>query len=95
LVGKSFTFGDYTLTPNLGASYRNTKIRQTTNLGTDFAIFGVYNILNAKNKSVAYLESESETQSTYGTLEFAYKDIAYLTGSLRSDWFSTLATPSR
>ncbi len=93
LVGKSFTFGDYTLTPNLGASYRNTKIRQTTNLGTDFAIFGVYNILNAKNKSVAYLESESETQSTYGTLEFAYKDIAYLTGSLRSDWFSTLATP--
>lgn len=93
LVGKSFAFGDYTLTPNLGASYRNTKIRQTTNLGTDFAVFGVYNILNAKNKSVGYLESESETQSTYGTLEFAYKDIAYLTGSLRSDWFSTLATP--
>ncbi len=93
LVGKSFTFGEYTLTPNLGASYRNTKIRQTTNLGTDFAIFGVYNILNAKNKSVGYLESESETQSTYGTLEFAYKDVAYLTGSLRSDWFSTLATP--
>lgn len=93
LVGKSFVLGDYTLTPNLGASYRNTKIKQTTNLGTDFAIFGVYNILNAKNKSVNYLESESETQSTYGTLEFAYKDVAYLTGSLRSDWFSTLATP--
>jgi len=93
LIGKSFVIGDYTLTPNIGASYRNTKIKQTTNLGTDFAIFGVYNILNAKNKSVGYLESESETQSTYGTLEFAYKDVAYLTGSLRSDWFSTLATP--
>ncbi|MDM1295185.1 SusC/RagA family TonB-linked outer membrane protein [Sphingobacterium sp. N143] len=93
LVGKSFVLGDYTLTPNLGASYRNTKIKQTTNLGTDYAIFGVYNILNAKNKSVGYLESESETQSTYGTLELAYKDVAYLTGSLRSDWFSTLATP--
>ncbi|MEI2271892.1 SusC/RagA family TonB-linked outer membrane protein [Sphingobacterium sp. ML3W] len=93
LIGKSFVLGDYTLTPNIGASYRNTKIKQTTNLGTDFAIFGVYNILNAKNKSVGYLESESETQSTYGTLEFAYKDVAYLTGSLRSDWFSTLATP--
>lgn len=93
LIGKSFILGDYTLTPNIGASYRNTKIKQTTNLGTDFAIFGVYNILNAKNKAVNYLESESETQSTYGTLEFAYKDVAYLTGSLRSDWFSTLATP--
>lgn len=93
LLGKSFKFDDFTLTPNLGASYRNTKVNQMTNLGTDFAVFGVYNILNAKNKSVNYLESESETQSTYGTVEFAYKDIAYLTGSLRSDWFSTLATP--
>lgn len=93
LIGKSFVLGDYTLTPNLGASYRNTKIKQTTNLGTDYAIFGVYNILNAKNKSVSYLESESETQSAYGTMELAFKDVAYLTGSLRSDWFSTLATP--
>ena len=96
LLGKSFTIGDnLTLTPNLGASFRNTRINQVTNNGTDYAVFGVYNILNAKNKSVGYTESEFETQSVYGTLEFAYKDIFYLTGSGRSDWFSTLATPGK
>jgi len=96
LLGKSFTLRDeFTITPNLGASFRNTQISQTTNNGTDFAIFGVYNILNAKNKSVNYIESEAETHAVYGTLELAYKDVLYLTGSARSDWFSTLATPGK
>ncbi len=96
LVGKSFVINnDFTLTPNLGASYRNTRINQMTNNGTDFAVFGVYNIMNATKKSVNYLESESETQSAYGTLEFSYKDILYLTGSGRIDWFSSLATPGK
>ncbi|MDR6782121.1 SusC/RagA family TonB-linked outer membrane protein [Pedobacter africanus] len=96
LIGKSFKIqDDFTVTPNIGASYRNTKIDQTTNNGTDFAVFGVYNILNAANKSVGVIETESETQSTYGTLEIAYRDILYLTGSGRSDWFSTLATPGK
>ena len=96
LVGKSFTVkDDFTITPNFGTSFRNTQISQTTNNGTDFAIFGIYNILNAKNKSVGYVETESETHAVYGTLELAYKDILYLTGSGRSDWFSTLATPGK
>ena len=94
LLAKTFILGnDYAITPNLGASYRKTDQYQTTNNGTDFAVFGVYNILNAKNKSVGYAESHNETQSVYGTLEFSYKDLLYLTGSGRSDWFSTLATP--
>jgi TonB-linked SusC/RagA family outer membrane protein len=96
LLGKTFELSDvFTLTPNLGASFRNTKINQTTNNGDDFAVFGIYNILNAKNKSVGHVVSESETQSVYGTLEFSYKDIFYLTGSGRTDWFSTLATPGK
>ncbi len=96
LMGKSFKIADeFTLTPNIGASYRHTSVNQVTNNGTDFAVFGIYNILNAKNKSVGYVETESETQSTYGTLEFSYRDILYLTGSGRSDWFSTLATPGK
>lgn len=96
LIGKTFRATEnFTITPNVGAAYRSTKISQTTNNGTDFAVFGVYNILNAKNKSVNYVESEQQTQSVYGTLELAYKDVLYLTGSGRSDWFSTLATPGR
>jgi TonB-linked SusC/RagA family outer membrane protein len=96
LVGKSFTVTDQiTLTPNVGASYRNTKTNMTINEGTEFLVPGVYNIIGTKNKAVGYVQSEAETQSVYGTLEFAYRDIFYLTGSARSDWFSTLATPGR
>ena len=96
LLGKTFNINDdFAITPNIGASYRKTAITQTTNNGTDFAVFGVYNILNAKNKAVNYSESHAETQSVYGTLEFSYKDLFYLTGSARSDWFSTLAAPGK
>ncbi len=95
LTGKVFKLNDFTITPTLGASYRNTKVNQTTNNGTDFAVFGVYNILNAKNKAVNYSKSESETNSVYGTLEMDYQGILYLTGTARSDWFSTLATPGK
>lgn len=94
LVGKSFSVNeDFGITPNIGASFRNTKTDVTTNQGTKFLVPGVHTIAGLKNKSLAYAESEQETQSVYGTLELAYKDYLYLTGTVRSDWFSTLAAP--
>ena len=93
LIGKTFTLGDYAITPNIGASYRNTESEAITNQGTDFALFGKHDLLNATNKSLVIAYERWQTQSTYGTLELAYKDVLYLNGSVRSDWFSTLATP--
>lgn len=96
LVGKTFKAGsDFTITPNLGASLRKTNSETITNSGSDFAVFGVYNLGNAKNKSASYGISNQETQSVYGTLELTYKSLIYITGSGRSDWFSTLATPGK
>lgn len=94
LVGKAFSLtDDMTLTPNVGAAYRNTKNDLMINQGTEFLGPGKYSIIGLKNKAVSQVSSEEEMQSLYGTLEYAYRDILYLTGSLRSDWFSTLATP--
>ena len=95
LAGKSFKTKneDFTITPNIGASYRRTKSEVFTNNGQIFAVPFVYNILNAINKSVAYSPSDLEVQSLYGTLEIDYKSWLYATGSVRSDWFSSLATP--
>lgn len=95
LAGKSFTLSDFSITPNIGGSYRRTSTMQTTNQGGEFAIFGIYNLTNTKNKSLGLANINSEVQSAYGTLELAYKDILYLTGSGRVDWFSTLATPGK
>jgi TonB-linked SusC/RagA family outer membrane protein len=97
LIGKTFhATPNISITPNIGASYRRTTSNMYTNSGDHFAVPFVYNILNAtQNKSVKYYPSDQEVQSVYGTLELAYKNILYLNGSLRNDWFSTLATPGK
>jgi TonB-linked SusC/RagA family outer membrane protein len=94
LVGKTFNFKEkLSITPNFGGSYRKTNSETIINSGQNFAVPFVYNILNAKNKTVSYAPSDLEVHSLYGTLEIAYDSYLYLTGSARSDWFSTLATP--
>jgi len=95
LIGKPFKIDDFSITPNIGASYRRTKSEGITNSGSSFQIFGIYTLSNTGGKSVSAYKSDQETQSVYGTLELAYKDVLYLTGSARSDWFSTLATPGK
>jgi TonB-linked SusC/RagA family outer membrane protein len=94
LAGKEFKVtSDFTVTPNVGASFRRTKSEEYINHGETFSVPFVYNILNATVKTVNYLPSDQEVQSVYGTLELAYKNYLYLTGSGRNDWFSTLASP--
>ncbi|WP_231425973.1 SusC/RagA family TonB-linked outer membrane protein [Pedobacter sp. Leaf250] len=95
LIGKSFKINDISITPNIGASYRRTQSEGITNGGASFQLFGIYTLANTGGKSVSAYKQDQETQSIYGTLEVTYKDILYLTGSARSDWFSTLATPGR
>ncbi|WP_421944961.1 SusC/RagA family TonB-linked outer membrane protein [Pedobacter sp.] len=95
LVGKSFKVDDFSITPNIGASFRRTKSEAVTNGGASFQLFGIYTLANTGGKSVSAYKQDQETQSVYGTLELAYKDVLYLTGSARSDWFSTLATPGK
>ena len=97
LVGKTFKVtSDFTVTPNVGASYRRTTSNMYTNNGDHFSVPFVYNIVNAsQNKTVSYFPSDQEVQSVYGTAELGYKGFLYLNGSLRNDWFSTLATPGK
>lgn len=91
----NFSNDNFHITPNIGASYRKLESETFTNNGSDFAVPFVYNVSNAKNKGVEYLVNDQEIHSVYGTLEFSWKDYLFLTGSSRSDWFSTLATPGK
>jgi TonB-linked SusC/RagA family outer membrane protein len=96
LAGKTFkATNDLSITPNVGASYRRTKSEEYINHGETFSVPFVYNVLNAAVKTVNYIPSDEEVQSVYGTLELAYKDYLYVTGSGRNDWFSTLASPGQ
>jgi TonB-linked SusC/RagA family outer membrane protein len=94
LIGKTFKVKDLSITPNIGASYRKTHSEQFVLNGSNFVIPYVYNIQNVGQESTTQvLPSANIVQSVYGTLEFDYKSYLYLTGSLRTDWYSTLATP--
>ena len=96
LVGKTFSIGNnFAFTPNLGTSYRRTKSEAFQNIGSDLAVFGVNTLGNAKNKSAQSFVSDQEVQSVYGSLEMAYRELLFVTTTVRRDWFSTLATPGK
>ena len=96
LVGKIFELGsDFTIAPNIGASYRRTRSETVRVEGNDFAVFGVNTVNNARNKSANVSPYDLEVQSVYGSADFSYREFLFLTGTLRNDWFSSLATPGR
>jgi TonB-linked SusC/RagA family outer membrane protein len=94
LMGKTFKVSDLIITPNIGGSYRRTKTESFVVSGNNFIVPNFYVINNvAQQNPTKYTPSDNEVFSTYGTLEFDYKNYLYLTGSARNDWYSTLATP--
>ncbi|MFT3904469.1 MAG: SusC/RagA family TonB-linked outer membrane protein [Niabella sp.] len=93
LLGKTFAVGDFTISPIIGSAYRSTKNTALTNNGSDFNVPFVYNVLNLKNKGLNFTDLRSEIQSAYANAELSYRELLYVTGSVRSDWFSSLATP--
>jgi TonB-linked SusC/RagA family outer membrane protein len=94
LMGKVYKIHDLTITPNIGGSYRREKSEEFSLYGTQFIVPNVYEINNLQFPSTpGYYPSDEETESVYGTLELDYKSFLYLNGSVRNDWYSTLATP--
>jgi TonB-linked SusC/RagA family outer membrane protein len=94
LIGKTYKIQDFAVTPNIGGSYRRTKSEFFGLNGSNFIVPYVYNIANVGQESnTTYTPSDQEVESAYGTLEVDYKSYLYVTGSLRTDWYSTLATP--
>jgi TonB-linked SusC/RagA family outer membrane protein len=94
LFGKTYKIKDFTLTPNIGGSYRRTKSELFDLSGNNFIVPNVYVISNiGQPNPITYTPSDLEVESVYGTLELDYKNYLYLTGSARNDWYSSLATP--
>lgn len=94
LLGQDFDLGaDITLTANLGSSIRDVKSNSYEVSGSGFTIPYVYYLNNLPAKETTYSLYREQMQAVYGTLEFQYKNLLFLTGTARNDWFSTLATP--
>ena len=74
----------------------NQVTRETLTLGgNDFIVPGLEDIANLGNQSRSRSFSERKLGSLYGSLEFSWDKLAYLTFTGRNDWFSTLSYPGK
>ncbi len=88
--GEDFGFG---LTVGGNKMKRVSKLNRVN--VNDFIIRNLYTVQNGRTKDPFYNLSERGVNSLYGTLDLSYKETLYLNGTLRNDWFTTLAPENR
>ncbi|GAB3994461.1 TonB-dependent receptor [Spirosoma daeguense] len=95
LIGANRKFGVFGVDLTLGGNqlYRRSDVNSV--LATDFIVRGLYVPQNGRVKDPTYGLSERKVNSLYGAAEFSYKDFLYINGTVRNDWFSTLAAGNR
>ncbi|MVM35912.1 SusC/RagA family TonB-linked outer membrane protein [Spirosoma sp. HMF4905] len=95
LIGANHKFGVFGVDITAGGNqlYRRSDLNSV--LATDFVVRGLYTPQNGRVKDPQYSLSERKVNSLYAAAEFSYKDFLYLNGTVRNDWFSTLAPANR
>lgn len=95
LIGANRKFGVFGIDITAGGNqlYRRSDLNSV--LVTDFIVRGLYVPQNGRVKDPLYGLSERKVNSLYGAAELSYKDFLYLNGTVRNDWFSTLAPANR
>lgn len=85
---------DINVDVNLGGTqnYRSAFIYSTS--GSDFGTSGLININNMLNRNPGgYSISEVQTNALFANALISYKNMVFLDGSIRNDWYSTLTNP--
>ena len=95
LIGATRKFGDFGFDLTLGGNqlYRRSDLNSV--LATDFVVRGLYVPQNGRVKDPQYGLSERKVNSLYGAAELSYKGYLFVNGTVRNDWFSTLAPANR
>lgn len=88
-------FGDFGINANFGGNHMYRRSDVNSVQVTDFVVRDLYTVQNARVKDPTYGLSERAVNSFYGSAEVSYKNMLYLTGTLRNDWFSTLSEENR
>jgi TonB-linked SusC/RagA family outer membrane protein len=94
VIGFDRDFGDFAVNGLFGGSAMKRQFETLDARGTEFNIPFLHTIGNAANTSFNYGISKQGINSLFGSAEISYKDIFYLTGTARNDWFSTLPIES-
>jgi hypothetical protein len=95
LIGANQQFGDVGLNLTLGGNQMYRRMDRNNVLVEDFVVRDLYTAMNGRIKDPIYEISERQVNSVYGMMEVSYRDFIFLNGTLRNDWFSTLAPQNR
>ncbi|MGB3589521.1 MAG: SusC/RagA family TonB-linked outer membrane protein [Tunicatimonas sp.] len=95
LINAYREFGDIGVNLNLGGNQMYRRSDRNFVEVDDFVIRDLYTVQNGRVKNPQYSLAERGVNSLYASVELSYKDILYLNGTFRNDWFSTLSPENR
>jgi TonB-linked SusC/RagA family outer membrane protein len=95
LVSATRSFGDFGANLVFGGNQMTRRSDLNSVQVTDFVVRDLYTVQNGRAKDPTYSLSENAVNSLYAAAELSYKGFAYLNGTLRNDWFSTLSPANR
>lgn len=95
LVSATRQFGDIGANLTFGGNQMRRRLDNNSVQVQDFVVYDLYTVQNARVKTPTYDLFERGINSLYGSAEVSYKKFLYLNGTVRNDWFSTLAPEFR
>jgi TonB-linked SusC/RagA family outer membrane protein len=95
LVTATKEFNDFGVTINAGGNQMRKRFYTNSVQVEDFTVRDLYTVQNGRDKQPTYDVNEKGVNSLYAMAEVNYKEIVYLNGTFREDWFSTLAKGHR
>jgi TonB-linked SusC/RagA family outer membrane protein len=95
LLGADGRYNTIGLSGSFGGNLMRRSSQRSNVLAQDFYTRGAYNLGNARLLSPEYSKNERQVNSLYGAAEASYRDMFFLAGTLRNDWFSTLSAANR
>jgi TonB-linked SusC/RagA family outer membrane protein len=95
LVTASKDFNDFGVSINAGGNQMRRRMDVNSVQVTDFVVKNLYTVQNGRAKDPTYDLIERQVNSLYAMAEVNYKEIIYLNGTFRQDWFSTLSKEDR
>jgi outer membrane receptor protein involved in Fe transport len=95
LITAAKDFNDIGVNVNFGGNQMRRRMDLNSVQVTDFVVKDLYTVQNGRAKDPLYELTESGVNSLYSMAEVNYKEMVYLNGTFRQDWFSTLSKDNR
>ena len=92
LITAAKTFDNFGININAGGNQMRRRMDVNSVQVTDFVVRNLYTVQNGRAKDPTYDLIERGVNSLYAMAEVNYKEMLYLNGTFRQDWFSTLSS---